>query len=162
ACFSLSLLIAPLALAQSGAALSGTVLDIGGDPVSNVPVEVLNVKTKAVFKTTSSATGAYSVKELPSGSYEVTVDTPGFNKFVQKDVTVPGRLDIHLFDFQLNTLGDGRESRIGLLLPHSTPSGPTPRTPEGKPNFSGLWHPLRVTDPGKPEPLPWADKLMRE
>jgi hypothetical protein len=25
-----------------------------------------------------------------------------------------------------------------------------------------MWHPLRVTDPGKPEPLPWAAKLMKE
>jgi len=159
-CFSLYLLGVLLALAQSGASLSGVVLDLGGDAVANAPVEARNAVTKTVYKTSSSATGAYSFGPLPPGAYEVTVDAPGFSKFVQKDVAAPGKFDVHLLDYQLNTLGDGREVRIGLLLPHETPSGPAPRTPQGKPDFSGLWHPLRVTDPGQPEPLPWAAKLI--
>jgi hypothetical protein len=65
-------------------------------------------------------------------------------------------------DYQFGTLGDGREFRIQLLSAHPTPSGPAPRTPNGKPDFSGVWYAQRPVDPGTPEPLPWAQALLQE
>ncbi len=157
---------ASAAFAQNGGTIAGTVFDLPGEPVKNAPIQATNVRTSAVFKATSSETGRYTLSQLPAGSYEVSVAAPGFNAFVQRNVTVVAAqtlsLDIHLIDFQLDTLGDGREFRVQLTSPHAAPSGPTPRTPEGKPDLSGVWWAQRPVDPGKPEPLPWAEALLRE
>ena len=154
------------AFAQSGGSIGGTVLNLPGEVVANAPIQATNVSTSAVYKTTSSDKGLYSIAQLPPGAYDISVAFLGYNPFVQKNVAVAtaktARLDIHLIDYQFDTLGDGREFRIDLYSPHPAPPGPTPRTPEGKPDLSGVWFAQRPVDLGKPEPLPWAEALMRE
>ena len=161
------LLMAAAVLAQnSGGTLTGTVVDIAGDTVANAPIQATNTATKTVYKATSSEKGAYTIAQLPAGVYELSVAAPGFNPYTQQNVAIAAgqtlRFDIHLFDFQLNTLGDGREFQVSRITPHATPSGPVPRTREGKPDLSGVWYAQRTVDPGKPSPLPWADELQRD
>jgi hypothetical protein len=150
--------------AQDGGTITGTVLDIDANPVANAPVQVKGANN-AAYKATSSNNGSYTIP-VPAGTYDVSVEILGFNPFSQKNVKVAAgqslRLDIHLLDYQLNTLGDGPEFRVDLISPHKTPSGPAPRTREGKPDFTGVWFAQRPVDPGKPEPLPWAEKLVQE
>jgi Carboxypeptidase regulatory-like domain len=159
-------LCASAAFAQSGGTITGTVSNLPGDAVANAPVQATNVSTNAVYKSASSEKGLYTLARLPSGTYEISVALLGFNPYVQKNVTVAAaqtlRLDIHLIDYQFDTLGDGREFRIDLISPHATPSGPTPHTADGKPDLSGVWYAQRPVDPGKPEPLPWVEALLRE
>jgi hypothetical protein len=157
---------AAFAQATGSGAISGTVVDLAGDVVANVPIQATNLATKTVYKAASSEKGVYTLAQLPAGAYELSVAAPGFNSYSQQNLAVAAgqtlRFDIHLVDYQLGTLGDGREFRISLITPHATPTGPTPRTREGKPDLSGVWYAQRTIDPGKPEPLPWADALQRE
>jgi Carboxypeptidase regulatory-like domain len=157
---------AATAFAQTTGAITGTVVDLAGDAVANAPIHATNVATKRLYTATSSDKGAYTIAQLPAGDYDVSVDLLGFNSYSQKNVAVAAgqtrSFDIRLIEYQLNTLGDGKDFRISLLTPHPTPSGPTPRTREGKPDLSGVWYAQRTVDPGKPEPLPWADALQRE
>jgi hypothetical protein len=167
---AIAFFVAAAAVAQAtGSAtgtMTGTVLDLGGDPVANATVEATNVSTKSLYKATSAEKGAYTIAQLPAGTYDVSVTMLGFNPFGPAKVTVSAgqasRFDVHLTDYQLGTLGDGREFRVSLLTPHAAPSGPTPRTPDGKPDLSGVWYAQRTIDPGKPEPLAWADKLQKQ
>jgi len=156
---------ASAALAQSGV-ITGTVSDLSGDAVANAPIQATNLSSKVVYKATSSVKGHYTLVELPPGAYELSAAVPGFDSYLQKNVIVAAaqtlRFDIHLSDYQLGTLGDGREFRIALISPHATLSGPTPRTPEGQPDLSGVWYAQRPVDPGKPEPLPWTEALLKE
>jgi hypothetical protein len=161
------LFLAAAAFAQTtGGTVTGTVVDLAGDAVANAPIQATNMATKAVYRAASSEKGGYTMAQLPAGAYELSVAAPGFNAYSRQDVAVAAgqtlRFDIHLVEFQLNTLGDGKEFRISQITPHATPSGPTPRTREGKPDLSGVWYAQRTVDPGKPEPLPWADALQKE
>jgi hypothetical protein len=158
-------LLASAAFGQSSA-IGGKVVNLPGEPVPNAPIVATNVATKAVYKSTSSDQGLYTVANIPPGTYEISVSLLGYNPYTQKDVTVDAaktfQFDIHLTDYQFDTLGDGKEFRIDQYSPHPTPSGPTPRTSDGKPDLSGVWYAQRPVDPGKPEPLPWAEALLRE
>jgi hypothetical protein len=155
------------ALAQTTGAITGTISNLDGDAVPNAPIQATNARTNATFKAASSQTGGYTLAQLPAGIYNLSITLLGYNPFTQQNVAVGAaqtlRLDIHLLDFQLGTLGDGREFRIDLLSPHAgTPSGPAPRTADGKPDLSGVWYAQRPVDPGTPQPLPWAEALLGE
>ena len=154
------------AFAQAGGTITGTVVGLGGNPVASVPVRATSAATRQQYTATSSEKGVYTIAQLPPGDYDLSVDVVGFNAYSQKNVAVTSghavRLDVHLIEYQLDTLGDGREFRVSLLTPHQTPSGPTPRTPDGRPDLSGVWYAQRTVDPGKPAPLPWADALQKD
>lgn len=163
ACATLGFAMA--AFAQNGGVIRGTAVDADGTAVVNTQVQAVNTVTKSVYKTAGSANGQFTISGLPAGNYDVTIVAPGFyaiNKAVTVDAIEPARLDVHLLEYQLGTLGDGREFRIQLTSPHAAPSGEAPRTADGKPDLTGVWYAQRTIDPGKPEPLPWAQKLLAE
>ena len=162
----LILVISGVAFGQGGGSIAGTVLDLSGNGVAKAPIQATNVATKAVYKAASSDKGSYRLESLPAGGYEIAVAAPGYSPYAEQNLMVQAgqtlNLDIHLLDFQLGTLGDGVEFRIDQLTPHATPKGPAPRTPDGKPDLTGTWYAQRTVDPGKPEPLPWVQKLLEE
>ena len=52
-------------------------------------MEARNVQTGAVYQTTSTSTGNYTLPQMPTGGYELTVTVPGFKKFVQQNIALP-------------------------------------------------------------------------
>lgn len=165
-CWIALLCVQGLLCAQGSGTIAGTVIDSDGQAVGNAQVQATNRSTKAVYRTAASGEGRYTLAMLPPGTYDVSVVAPGFYPHNRQDVSIgaeaPVRLDVRLLEYQLGTLGDGREFRVQLTSPHPAPSGPTPRTAGGKPDLSGVWFAQRTVDPGKPEPLPWAEALVRE
>ena len=160
------LLFAFMARAQEkGGTIAGIVTDQDGAVVSGAVLQAKDVENDATYKATSSAAGAYAFERLPAGSYEVSIPQLGL-RFRAQTVEVQegqrARLDIHVVDASLNTLGEDRGYFAGLNATHTTPKGPTPRTPEGKPDFSGVWWNPRIIDGGAPVVLPWAAALMKE
>src|SRR5260221_537858 len=82
-------LLALSAFAQSDrGTITGTVADPAGAVVANATIEARNVGTGAVHPVASSATGNYTLAELPAGNYELTVTVPGFKKSVRQGLTV--------------------------------------------------------------------------
>src|SRR3974377_2491350 len=68
--------------------ITGTVADPAGALVPNAAVEIRNVETGAVYQAGASATGNYTLAQLPAGQYELSVTVPGFKKYVRKNITV--------------------------------------------------------------------------
>ena len=89
------------ALAQTDrGTITGTVSDPAGAVIANATIEARNVATGAVYPVASSATGNYTIAQLPAGVYELSVNVPGFKKYVraglQVEVAGTDRIDITL------------------------------------------------------------------
>src|ERR1035437_4312814 len=64
--------------------ITGTVSDPANAVVPNANITAANLETGGQFKTTTSATGNYTLASLPPGRYEMTVEVAGFKKFTQQ------------------------------------------------------------------------------
>lgn len=74
-------LAAGVALAQSevgGATLNGTVTDQSGAAVPNARVAIVSPGTGLARTTSTSGIGLYTFPRLSVGTYDLTVDAPGF------------------------------------------------------------------------------------
>jgi Carboxypeptidase regulatory-like domain len=164
---SCAFLSSPSMFSQTGsAAIAGTVSDTEGRALAKAGIQVTNLQTGISYKTDSAAQGNYAFAQLPAGAYTLSAFVPGMLPFQRPNIVLSAaatvRTDITLGDIQLNTLGEDREFLASLMTPHKAPSGPAPRTSDGRPDLSGVWAPSFPVDPGKPEPLPWAASLSRE
>ncbi len=162
-------LLSALAFAQSGkGTLSGKVLDPVGEPATLASVEAKNTQSGATLKGGYiRKTALIFIADLPAGSYDVTANMPAVSGFNQKGVAVTAAktttLDIRLrLSSQMSTLGEDTLHAIEDDKLHAPPTGPTPLTGEGKPDFSGVWWRPATVDPGKPEWTPWAQQVSRE
>jgi Carboxypeptidase regulatory-like domain len=161
-------LVALSAFGQTGTGtISGTVKDPVGGIVAGASVQATNNSTDTVHKSTSSKEGEYTLADLPAGSYDVSVTLPGVAPFALKNVAVSAgntaRVDINLKEgSQLSTLGEDPLAIAADQKRHQPPSGPTPRTSQGKPDLSGVWWSPRTVDPGKPEFLVSAVEVARK
>jgi hypothetical protein len=86
ACFFLSVCVM---FAQSDrGTITGTISDPAGAVVANAAIEARNTATGGVYPAASSATGNYTLAELPAGTYEITVAVPGFKKLIRPGLIV--------------------------------------------------------------------------
>ena len=95
------LALAGVAAAQTNhGTITGTVQDPATAVVPNAAVVATNVETGAVYQTLATATGNFTVPSLPAGNYSVSVEAPGFRKYIGKNVRVQvaqvARLDVTL------------------------------------------------------------------
>src|SRR5215475_11356502 len=87
ACCSVVLGLAAFAQSDRGT-ITGTISDPAGAVVAGAAIEARNVATGAVYPVASSATGNYTIAQLPAGNYELTVTVMGFKKFVRQNLVV--------------------------------------------------------------------------
>jgi hypothetical protein len=74
------------AAGQAPASISGVVLDPDGAVVAGASVAARSVSTNLTRKAVSNERGEYSFPGLTAGTYEITVEAPGFNKAVRADI----------------------------------------------------------------------------
>jgi len=88
-CLNLFLFLSvPVAAQVSGATLSGLISDPSGAGIPNADIAIKNVGTGEVRSVPTNGDGFYSAPNLLPGNYEVTITAQGFDKIVQKGVTL--------------------------------------------------------------------------
>ncbi len=93
-CFlsSISGLLLCLSLPSLGStnfgSIDGTVIDPADAVVVGAAVRVQHLGTGVVFETRTRHEGIFWFPDLPTGTYDITVQSPGFATWIQKNVTV--------------------------------------------------------------------------
>ena len=100
------LTISALAQVQNGQ-FTGTVTDPSGAAISNAKVIVVNTGTNFTLTSTTTDSGLYNARELPVGTYKITVEASGFKTSADTDLTVNAGT-IQRVDFKMQ-LGQTRE-----------------------------------------------------
>src|SRR2546423_1645984 len=83
---SIGLIAAGAVMAQATAELGGTVTDPSGAGVARAKVVALNAGTGASRETITGVSGDYTLTLLPPGTYNLSVEAPGFRKLSQTGV----------------------------------------------------------------------------
>ena len=72
----------------SSSEITGTVTDSAGAVVPDAVVEATNLETGAEHKTVSRDTGRFTLTNLPSGEYDLTVSLTGFKQYIRRGIPV--------------------------------------------------------------------------
>jgi hypothetical protein len=162
--------------AQPGT-ITGLLRDINGNAVVGTEgaVHVKNTATEAEFSAPISAKGDFILTGLPAGTYDLTVPMACcmYGTYAQKGVSIAAgqtlTMNIQLpWNINLGTIGDDPVMLMNdMRAKAGNIAGPTPRMPDGKPDFTGMW--AQVTEPGPrgmglgPLPLkPWAAEIQKK
>jgi outer membrane receptor protein involved in Fe transport len=79
---------------------TGAVTDPTGAAIAGAKITVSNMATGLSLTTTTNSSGLYTLKELPVGSYKLTVEAPGFKTTSNTNVPINAGTIAHV-DFKL-------------------------------------------------------------
>jgi hypothetical protein len=51
-------------------------------------VRATNIQTGVQYESVTTQTGDYTISQVPAGAYSLSVEAPGFNKFVQQGIRI--------------------------------------------------------------------------
>ncbi len=68
--------------------ITGSVVDPSGAVIPNAKIFAVDLGTNKSYRAISDATGNFTITNVTNGMYNVTVEAPGFAKFVAQAVTV--------------------------------------------------------------------------
>src|SRR6202140_5000059 len=89
-CVATGLMLSSIAFAQSDrGTITGTVTDSPGAVIARAPIVARQLETGATFQAAASATGNYTLSQLPTGTYEMNVSVTGFKTFVRQNLLLP-------------------------------------------------------------------------
>jgi Carboxypeptidase regulatory-like domain len=116
----LALVASVPAQVANNTAVVGTVLDSSGSAVAGAKVTAVEESTGVSYPGTTNEQGYYSIKFIPPGTYDITVDQTGFSKLTKTGTIVPIDQAVRT-DFSLKV---GSETQ-SVSVSASTPPIPT-------------------------------------
>ena len=166
-----ALVLVPMMAAQDApGTIAGTLKDPNNNALTGFTGATLyakNVATGREFTAPVQLSGDYKLAGLPPGVYDLTIPLAGamYLTAAEKNVKVAsGEQHVELrapWGMNLGTLGDDPDMLGKDMRRKAKVSGPTPRMPDGKPDFSGMWS--TIIEPRRPNPYPlkpWAQQIQ--
>lgn len=172
------------AVGAQSAVVTGKLIDPNKSTIVGLEagsITLTNQKTNELYSSPiSSKTGEFSVKGLPAGTYDVRVPLGCcmYRSYEQKGLVIKAgeakRLELPIeWHMNLGTIGDDPTTfSADLRRRAGNVTGPTPRTPDGKPDFTGVWSfgvrptgapPSASSTPRRaPSMKPWAAEIQRK
>ena len=87
--------------------ITGNVADSSGARVPGAEVKIVNPDTNYTQSAVSNETGIYTIKNVPGGTYTLTVTMTGFKEYEAKNVSVTvGNVTRHDVALQIGQLSD--------------------------------------------------------
>src|SRR6267142_1321743 len=102
----LLLCAASLSAQRTTGDVSGDVTDASGAAIPNVVVTALNNATGLTRNATTSSSGAYTLTELPIGTYKLTVSSQGFKTIVRSAIVSTGAVTRADFALQIGQVSE--------------------------------------------------------
>jgi hypothetical protein len=162
-------LLAANAFAQGNTgAISGIIKDPDGGSVASAIVQAKHTASGKIFKMETGRSGSYTLSGLPAGTYDLWIPEVGFllDGYNLKGIEVHAgeklQRNIVLNWGNTGALGDDIYVAVHTRNLGKKLTGPLPRLPNGKPDFSGIWLGARDTQPEVAEALPWVDEVMKK
>ncbi len=88
--------------------ITGEVSDPAGAVVPTAAIEITNSETGVVYRAATTATGNYTIAQVPPGTYAMTVTAAGFKKYLRPNIAV-GATQVERVDVALE-VGAANES----------------------------------------------------
>src|SRR4030095_12515705 len=83
------LITASVSFAQSDrGTITGTISDATNAVIPGAGITATNGETGTKYETVSTETGNYTLTQVPAGTYQLSVELPGFKKYVRQGITV--------------------------------------------------------------------------
>src|SRR5678816_507695 len=76
------------------ARIQGHIADSSNASISGAKVNLLNTKTGVDSSRQTNETGNYLFDLVEPGTYSLSVEFPGFSRFLQENINVPSRADL--------------------------------------------------------------------
>ena len=113
--------------------ITGTIADPAGAVVASAAIQLRNIDTGAVYQGASSATGNYTLAQLPAGQYEMSVEVPGFKKYVQTGIVLVVNNNVAInVTLQVGQISETVEVEANVALVET-------RTPSPRSEHWGIW-----------------------
>jgi len=165
---ALLLLAASSGFSQNGGGVIRGAVRLPDGPVARATIQAKHGSSGKAFTTMSDTSGQFALRDLPEGTYEVSVPEIGLttNRFVQRNVSVqPGKitaLDIVLRKGNLGVLGDDNAYLTVRGKSANVRAAPAPRMGDGHPDLSGVWNGNVDPNPQEASLLPWANEVLNQ
>ena len=117
----------------SSANLSGTVTDQFGAVIPGARVTAIHSATNAQSNAVTNNAGVYRIGSLPTGSYNITVNTPGFAPGTAKGVILAANQETRI-DMMLKL---GSETHVSVTSSPAQAAAAPPSAPQGPVRVSG-------------------------